>query len=171
MNELKKEGIIKEGIKIWLRYVDDIFATVSRREQAEQILTYLNEQHPNLRFTIEHETSNELPFLDTSVERKVNKYSRKNKFTGVYLNWTSLTSKKYKFGLIRCLADRIWKICSEPAKRDVELKEMSNGWPFNLTDCAGFDCLPLTISVLHFIVFSRILLTMHQACIPSTMFL
>ena len=70
MNELRKMGI-----NIWVRYVDDIFASVSRKEQAERVLAYLNEQHPNLRFTIEHEKGKKLPFLGTCIERKVNKYS------------------------------------------------------------------------------------------------
>jgi hypothetical protein len=88
----------------------------------------MNTWHPNLKFTIEHEEKGKLPFLDTLVERKVNKYIttvyRKKTFTGVYLNWTSLTSKKYKIGLIRCLADRAWKICSEQADRDAELLKL-----------------------------------------------
>jgi hypothetical protein len=122
------EDLRKLGIKLWVRYVDDIFATMDNKEQAERILSFLNAQHPNLRFTIEHEANNKLPFLDTSVERKVNKFSttmyRKKTFTGVYLNWTSLTSKKYKIGLIRCLADRVWKICSESEEREVELNKL-----------------------------------------------
>ena len=85
----------------------------------------MNKQHPNLRFTTELEDNNRLPFLDTCVIRRVNKYCttiyRKKTFTGVYLNWTSLTSRKYKIGLIRCLADRIWKICTEEKERETEL--------------------------------------------------
>ena len=36
-------------------------------------------------------------------------------------NWNSLTDRKYKIGLIYCLLDRIWKICSD--KKDRELVE------------------------------------------------
>ena len=42
----------------------------------------------------------------------------------VHLNWTSLTSKKYKLGLIYCLLDRIWKICSEEDKRNTEIEKL-----------------------------------------------
>jgi hypothetical protein len=45
-------------------------------------------------------------------------------FTGVYLNWTSLTSRKYKISLIYCLCDRIWRFCREPNERDLELKKL-----------------------------------------------
>ena len=47
-------------------------------------------------------------------------------FTGVYLNWTSLTSRKYKIGLIKCLLDRIWKICSEEVDKEFETEKLKN---------------------------------------------
>ena len=123
MKELRKIGV-----KRWLRYVDDIFATFNCKEEAEKALEYLNRQHPNLKFTIEHERNNQLPFLDTSVRRNSYQYFttlyRKPTFTGVYLNWTSLTSKKYKIGLIRCLMDRIWKICSLESDRKSEVETL-----------------------------------------------
>ena len=60
--ERKHMSKLKErGVKLWLRYVDDVFATLSDKEQAANILHYLNEQQPNIRFTIEHEDRNKLP--------------------------------------------------------------------------------------------------------------
>ena len=54
-----------------------------------------------------------LPFLDTCVVRKNSKNKttiyRKAIFTGVYLNKTSLTARRYKIGFIRCLAETILK--------------------------------------------------------------
>jgi hypothetical protein len=131
------------GVNIWLRYVDDIFATMDNKHQAEKILEYLNNQHSNLRFTIEHENENKLPFLDTCVNRRDDRYTttiyRKKTFTGVYLNWTSMTSRKYKIGLIRCLADRIWKICTEEEIRETELSKLKliligNDYPEDIID-------------------------------------
>ena len=123
MSELKAMGV-----RIWLRYVDDIFASFDNKEQAENVLEFINNQHPNLRFTVEHEESGRLPFLDTCVVRRINKYSttiyRKKTFIGVYLNWTSMTARSYKIGLIRCLAERIWRICSEDDERRVELDKL-----------------------------------------------
>ena len=43
------------GVKHWWRYVDDIFASVSNKEEANTILEYINQQHPNIKFTVEHE--------------------------------------------------------------------------------------------------------------------
>ena len=40
------------------------------------------------------------------------------------MNWTSLTSKRYKIGLIYCLLDRIWKICTEADARDSEIQKL-----------------------------------------------
>jgi len=59
------------GLSIWLRYVDDIFATLDNKESAEKALEYLNKQHNNIKFTIEHEESNRLQFLDTYVVRGI----------------------------------------------------------------------------------------------------
>jgi hypothetical protein len=123
MNEL-----VVLGVKTWRRYVDDVFATLDSEDQAEKVLAFLNHQHPNIRFTVEREENGRLPFLDTCVVRRVGKYIttiyRKKTFTGVYLNWTSMTAKSYKIGLIRCLAERIWKICEENDDRMAELEKL-----------------------------------------------
>jgi hypothetical protein len=84
MNELRALGVTK-----WYRYVDDIFAVVKSKEQAEQVLEFLNTR-ASIRFTIEHESNNKLPFLDTCVvgqrTKNITTVFRKKTFTGVYLN-------------------------------------------------------------------------------------
>ena len=84
--------------------------------------------HPNLKFTVEYENNNKIPFLDTCINRKETDFKtniyHKPTFTGVYLNWTSLTARKYKISLIYCLCDRIWKICQDPADREDEFKKL-----------------------------------------------
>ncbi len=122
MAQLKELGVIK-----WFRYVDDVFATMSDKKQVNRVLDFLNKQHANLKFTTKSETKNQ-PFLDTCVIRSIYKYNtkiyRKKTFTGVYLNWRSLTANRYKIGLIRCLANRIWKICSDNKDRLDELEKL-----------------------------------------------
>lgn len=142
--ERKNMARLRElGIKHWWRYVDDIFATLENKEQAESVLKLLNSQHPNIRFTIEHEAKNSLPFLDTVVTRRASSYRtsvyRKKTFTGVYLNWTSLTARRYKIGLIRCLAERIWRIVSDQEERLVEIEKLKtillrNEYPLEVID-------------------------------------
>ena len=69
---------------------------------AVQYFRYLNSRHTNIRFTMEKESENRLPFLDDVF--------RKSTFTGPLLNFTSFTSYSYKLGLIRILIDRAYKI-------------------------------------------------------------
>lgn len=139
MEKLKELGLLR-----WNRYVDDIFSTMSNSSQAHAMLKFLNEQHPNIKFTIEHEQNNSIPFLDTRVTRGHSRYSttiyRKKTFTGVYLNWTSLTARRYKTGLIKCLAERIWRICSEQSERLIEIEKLKtilrkNDYPPDVVDC------------------------------------
>ena len=63
----------------------------------------------------------------------------KKTFTGVYLNWTSLTSRKYKIGLIYGLLDRIWRICSEETDKMEEIEKLKiilqkNEYPKHVVD-------------------------------------
>ena len=103
------------------------FTTLSSKEQAETVLVFLT-QHSNIKFTIEEESNNRLPFLDTCVYRTDNAYKttlyRKKTFTGVYLNWNSLTSRRYKVSLIKCLAERIWRICTVEEDKQLELERL-----------------------------------------------
>ncbi len=112
MNTLKKKGII-----LWKRYVDDVFAIVRDKSSANECLEFLNTMHINIKFTIEHESDNKLAFLDTCVKRDDTRYYttlyHKKTITGVYLNWTSLTARRYKIGLNRCLLSPIYAICTD----------------------------------------------------------
>ena len=84
--------------------------------------------HADLRFTIEHEKDQQLAFLDVMVKRNSHEYYtslyRKPTFTGVYLNWTSLTARIYKIGLIKRLLDRIWKTCHSQEDRSNEMETL-----------------------------------------------
>ena len=119
MSKFEKSHMVelKEmGLNHWSRFVDDTFATINNQNCIKPILDFLNTRHPNLKFTCEEEQDNSLAFLDVLVTKKDKKLQssifRKKTFTGVYLNWNSLTARKYKIGLITCLLDRAWNICS-----------------------------------------------------------
>ena len=56
--------------KIWKRYVDDTF-TVLGKDYVDGFL-HLNSQQTTIRFTMEIEKDNNIPFLDTSVSRDSN---------------------------------------------------------------------------------------------------
>lgn len=146
MDEFEKkhmEDLRSLGVRKWFRYVDDVFAIVTEEEECQRILEYLNTRHPNIRFTVEAEKHNRLPFLDTEVVRRVGKYVttiyHKKTFTGVYLNWTSLTSRKYKIRLIHGMLERISRICTEKEDRNLEMRKLraileKNDYPSNVID-------------------------------------
>ena len=80
---------------------------------------------------MEKEVNNSINFLDVKITRNSdNSIStstyRKPTFTGVMLNWNSLTSIKYKKGLISCLLDRSNKICSSHAQKVEEMEDLRN---------------------------------------------
>ena len=83
----------------------------------EKWLQYINEQHPNIKFTVELETDKKLSFLDVLLEHN-NKQGfstctfYKKTYTGLLTNYHSFTSSCYKFGLIKTLVDRSFKINS-----------------------------------------------------------
>jgi hypothetical protein len=54
--------------RIWLRYVDDVFA-ITKKSNVDGTLQWLNSQHQNIQFTMENEKKNRIPFLDVMVER------------------------------------------------------------------------------------------------------
>jgi hypothetical protein len=61
-------------VNIWLRYVDDVYATVTNKGVEEEILLFWNSQHPNIKITMELESNDTMPFLDLQVIRRINKY-------------------------------------------------------------------------------------------------
>ena len=66
--------------------------------------------------------------LDDKIKRKGDSLTtstyHKPTFTGVMLNWNSLTSIKYKKGLIRCMLDRSNKICSSETQKEIEKAQL-----------------------------------------------
>jgi hypothetical protein len=129
MELLLERVIYVSNPKFYFRYVDDTFVIINNKNQAEKILEFLNSCHPTIKFTMEKEVNNEINFLDVKIKRELNgsittSTYRKPTFTGVMLNWNSLTSIKYKKGLIGCLLDRSFKICSNNQQKIIEMEEL-----------------------------------------------
>ena len=126
---------------IYCRYVDDTFAIFEDKQQGQMFLQRLSQMHPALKFTIEGEINNSLPFLDVLVERTSSNFNtsvyRKRTFTGGdYTSWESFTPLKSKLNVLSCLVTRAVKICS-PSKLDKELHNVSQifkslGYPEDL---------------------------------------
>ncbi len=72
MDEFEQKHMqrLKElGVKIWMRFVDDVFSVIENKSCSENILNFINNQHNNIKFTIELEKINKTPF-QISVTRK-----------------------------------------------------------------------------------------------------
>ena len=78
---------------LWYRYVDDTFSMFDSKDAANEFLKYLNSRHNSIKFTIEFEQAEEIPFLDILVKRCPN-----NTFvTSVYRKKTFTTRSKLKW--------------------------------------------------------------------------
>ena len=134
---------------LWYRYVDDTFSMFDSKDAANEFLKYLNSRHNSIKFTIEFEQAEEIPFLDILVKRCPNNtfvtsVYRKKTFTGLYTKRDSFTPRKYKINLIRTLTYRCFRIFStasllQSAVADLKRLLLQNGYPqgiitFNIND-------------------------------------
>ena len=114
-----------------------------RNINTKHFLEKINEWHPSIDFTTEHQTDHRLAFLDVLAIRdnKTDKYIttlyRKPTNTSLCLLYGSNQCRKYKLGLIRTLAIGILLICSTSTHKDIELTLMKetlkmNGYPQHL---------------------------------------
>ena len=105
----------KHQPKLYLRYIDDIFAIFDESQSYDIFFNLINSIHNNLEFTVEVATTT-LPFLDVNV--KITEFSvdlsvyRKATNTNVLLNFNCTAPSKWKAGLVYCMLHRAWKICS-----------------------------------------------------------
>ena len=114
--------------------------SVLNLEQSNEFLGMLNNLHPALKFTCEHEQSNRLSFLDVLVEKTEMGVStsvyRKPTVTGRYIVYDSYCSTLYKTNLVRNLIMRARRICSTDKLQQelCFLKKVfvQNGYPVQL---------------------------------------
>ena len=129
---------LTSGDIFYRRYVDDILVLTDSENQASDLLDKLNCCHRNLRFTMEMEKDDCLPFLDILLRRRPDgslqrSVYRKPTWTGQYLRFDSFVPISYKRGLVRTLYDRARRICSQETLQD-EYDRLanvfqSNGYP------------------------------------------
>jgi predicted GIY-YIG superfamily endonuclease len=141
MQHLEKSVIpLNPSIKLWVRYVDDVFAKIKKGEQ-QNILIELNSFHHSIQFTLEEEMNNELAFLDVLIYRHPNghlghKVYRKPTHTDEYLKFHSYHHKSQKISVIDSLFNRALRICDKESLQD-ELDHVTqvlknNGYPCGL---------------------------------------
>ena len=107
----------------WLRYVDDVFAVVPCSFDIQNFLESLNSLHPSIKFKVEIENNNALPFLDTLVIRSHNGYPkfkvfRKDTHSDSYIHAFSNHSITTKLGVMSNLFLRAYNICDNEFVED-----------------------------------------------------
>ena len=114
--------------QVWYRYVDDTF-TVLHEYAIEEFTQFINSRNPHIKFTMEEEEHDQLPFLDTcvllqddgSLETKV---YRKPTHTDQYLNWDSNHHLEHKRSVVRTLLRRAERIVSREEDKKKEVKHV-----------------------------------------------
>ena len=113
--------------KLYVRYVDDVFAIFNCKSSRDKFFDLLNKQHKNLRFTMEV-ANGTLPFLDVEIKIQQENAStwvyRKSTYTGVLLNFSSVAPLKWKRALISCLLHRAHVICSSEYLFNCEVEKL-----------------------------------------------
>ena len=140
---------------LWLRYVDDTFVVWPHgHEELQHFHEHINQQRPNIQFTIEEEKDGKLAFLDVQVTRSpdglITSVYRKPTHTDRYIPFHSHHHQRTTTGVLRCMRDRAHQICSNTT-REPELERLkevfqANGFPEDLvTKTLTFHSTPAPI--------------------------
>ena len=121
-------GILPRGI-LWVRYVDDIFCAWPIDKDENSFLTGLNTLVPSIKFSLEVEIENKLPFLDVLVLRqerhfKFNVY-RKPTNVNSYIHYYSNHHSSTKLMVFSSMFLRALRVCC-PEFLEAELKNIRN---------------------------------------------
>lgn len=122
------------------KYVDDIICAVPS-DKTSYTLERFNRQSESIKFTIELENNNSVPFLDTLVIRRPDNtlildWYRKPSSSGRYLHYFSNHPQRQKINMVTGLKNRIQRI-SHPTLKEKNMKllyqlMLENGYPKNL---------------------------------------
>ncbi|KAK5649862.1 hypothetical protein RI129_000891 [Pyrocoelia pectoralis] len=149
MNDLEKNYIINnkffiDHILFWGRYVDDIICLHTADDTSLTLFfNHLNQIHRNIKFTVEKEINNQLPFLDILLTRNnfhIN-YSiyRKPTTTDALIPIDSIHPFSHKLAGLNALLRRMVVIPMSPVNFQKELNiirhiALNNGYNNNLVD-------------------------------------
>ena len=116
----------------------------------------MNTNHPNIKFTFEHEHNNTFSSLDVKICRENNKLTtsvyRKPTFGGVFANFKSFITTVQKFGLANTLLHRYFNITSSYEKFRNEINALKQNFNFNGYPIQFIDrCIKQFLQKLHVI--------------------
>nr|XP_054775285.1 uncharacterized protein LOC129283541 [Lytechinus pictus] len=116
---------------LWLRYVDDTFVIWPHSTpDLHQFLNHLNHQHPSIKFTMETQHDDSIPFLDVRITKTPSGFPshqvyRKPTHTDRYLNFRSHHHPSVHQSVARTLIRRAHQL-SDKAHLQQELKHVTN---------------------------------------------
>ena len=92
---------------IYRRFADDIFCLFRNEEHVNLFLDHIKSHNNSIKFTVEKEDNNSLPFLDVLIHKDGSRFTtslyRKPTFTGLYTEFSTPSPTKYKVNLISIL--------------------------------------------------------------------
>ena len=127
----------------YFRYIDDTLLLFHNKDQCMKFFEYLNNKHPSIKFTVEHEQNDTLNFLDVKLQRNGIKFSssvhRKPTFTGLGTSFFSFCCNRFKINVIQTLLNRAYNICSSALSFQQEITFLknfffNNGYPKTLVE-------------------------------------
>jgi hypothetical protein len=133
---------LKTFPRVWLRYVDDVFAIV-RSDLVDKTLTILNRRHPSIKFTHEREEGGKIAFLDVEVSRMGDELSfdvyRKPTSTRRIIPSDSHHCIQHKTAALNSLIHRMYSLPLSLENRRKELQKIEalaavNGYPKHIVD-------------------------------------
>ncbi|XP_058983463.1 uncharacterized protein LOC131804504 [Musca domestica] len=143
MEKLLDETMNKLTIKprFLTKYVDDIFCIV-KKEEVENTLKTLNMYNKQLRFTMESELNNQLPYLDSLVQREGKKllldWYQKPTASGRLINYHSKHPRRIKINTATNFIQRVLKISDRKfhAKNKIKIIKIlkMNDFPSNIVN-------------------------------------
>ena len=111
----------------WVRYIDDIFCIWPLQFDVYNFLPILNNLAPTIKFTIECEENNEIPFLDVKVHKNNCGFEfsvyRKPTSNSSYIHYYSGHDNKIKKSVFHSMYLRALRICS-PSYFDAEIEKI-----------------------------------------------
>lgn len=138
---LMKSDVLKP--KVWLRYVDDVFFVWSHGlGELYNFLDYINDKFASIKFTMELESNNSLPFLDVRVTKSSNgvlstNVYRKPSDPELYIRADSCHTRSHKLSAYHYLLNRCDIICKndvEKANERNHILEVASLHGFDITD-------------------------------------
>ena len=123
---------------MYRRYIDDVIAVFEHESDVQPFVDFANSLRPRIKFTVEHEKNQQIPFLDCLLKRENTSIStsvyRKPTHSDRYQHWMSYTSRSVQRAVAAALRTRALRYCMQPDVYKEEIayihdRLVKNGYP------------------------------------------